>query len=663
MRTKVTLVLVFLNVALFFFIFKFERNWQTEAASVQARNRVLGAETADIRRIEVASAAPGVTYSLALKERDSWFLTKPLDWPANAHAVTSIITELQLLEHETSFPTRDLGRNANPTLADYGLEKPRLTVTLGSGPDGATATILRIGDKTNIGNRLYVLSPNGERVHVVNRSLLDALSLPLEKLRADTLLTIPVFEARSLTIQTSAGDQTRAAVAAGLRTRIRRDSNQSNRWRFETPIIASASKLEIDTTISELNALRPKTFNPPAPATLPSAAPNFRITLEGNNRHETLFLGDPVAPVPPAAAGSAASTAAAKSQETEYLAQLDNRTALFTVVVPARLTDKLRNAQVSLRERRFLEFDPRAITAVTITAPILSNQSPITLQRLDAANPDSPWQILRRSAGGQGPQTQPADGTAVQRLLNQLTLLSAKSFEGDAPTNADLENWGFNRPEREVTLTITGAATPLLLQLGTEARQRDRVYARVGTPSDPGTSIYSIDAEILRDLRTDPIAWRQRLIYEFPNTARVTALKIVDLISNQAVFETTLDASGQPAATVPNATALQTVVAGLRKLQAAQFLRDTFPEKVMLGGEERAWRYRLDATVALPVAAGSEQTSTLSLFLTDRLGGAQQVAGSKEIDAIFEIEQPLLDAIWALTYGPRDPGPPPAPKP
>ncbi|MEY3773465.1 MAG: hypothetical protein RLZZ129_245, partial [Verrucomicrobiota bacterium] len=41
MRTKVTLVLVFLNVALFFFIFNFERHWRTERASLEARRRVL----------------------------------------------------------------------------------------------------------------------------------------------------------------------------------------------------------------------------------------------------------------------------------------------------------------------------------------------------------------------------------------------------------------------------------------------------------------------------------------------------------------------------------------------------------------------------------------------------------------------------------------------
>ena len=39
MRTKVTLVLIFLNVALFFFIFKLERLWLTEPRARDARAR------------------------------------------------------------------------------------------------------------------------------------------------------------------------------------------------------------------------------------------------------------------------------------------------------------------------------------------------------------------------------------------------------------------------------------------------------------------------------------------------------------------------------------------------------------------------------------------------------------------------------------------------
>ena len=56
MRSKVTLVLLFLNVALFFFIFYFERDWRIERASLEARRRVLGPEASDIRSLEVGRA-------------------------------------------------------------------------------------------------------------------------------------------------------------------------------------------------------------------------------------------------------------------------------------------------------------------------------------------------------------------------------------------------------------------------------------------------------------------------------------------------------------------------------------------------------------------------------------------------------------------------------
>ena len=57
--------------------------------------------------------------------------------------------------------------------------------------------------------------------------------------------------------------------------------------------------------------------------------------------------------------------------------------------------------------------------------------------------------------------------------------------------------------------------------------------------------------------------------------------------------------------------------------------------------------HRLDATVLLP--GGSGQVSTTSLWFAERTGGAEQLAGSKDIGAVFAVEQPLLDALFALT--------------
>ena len=675
MRTKVTLVLIFLNVALFFFIFKLERLWLTEPRARDARSRVLGPEAADIRTLEVTSTAPGGSFALA-RRGDTWWLTKPLEWPANPHAVSSIIHELQLLENVSSFSAKDLASNSM-SLADYGLDRPKLTVSFASGDPLATltpqlSTTLRIGDATNIGNRLYVLSPDGERIHVVARGLADSLSLGLDKLRADTLLTVPVYEAHGLLVQSSA-----------VRLRIRRENN---RWLFDTIINnARASKTAIDLAIAGLNNLRVKSFSPATPpAILPATTPSLRISLEGTNRRETLLLGEPVPPTGSPPPNLPPSTLNAPlppdlSASVEYYAQLEGRAALFTVAVPSALVETLRNAQVSLREKRLLEFELPSVTAVALTAP---NQPPLTLQRIDAGTTtaDAPWQIVRRGAPASGPQTLPADRAVVQRLLEQLSLLAAKAtggFMSDAPTNADLEKWGFNRPEREVILTLASAGAPspngqpaklnpsstVTLQLGTDAQ--GALYARLDPLTNPKGSIYAVDFDLARELSFTPRDWRERQLPALPPTATITALTLTSTQADAAPLYTHKLAANESwptvfaAEPVAKKSALEVLVAQVRTPRAKRYVQDTFTERITVAGDDRPWSYKLEATVSLPGGTGGEQTSARTILFSERVGGAQQLAGSKEFEAVFEIEQTLLDALWALTYGPRDPGAPP----
>ncbi len=658
MRTKVTLVLVFLNVALFFFIFKFEHRWGLGGPDPQTVGKVFGPEAADIRTLAITNLAGG-SFSLT-RQRETWLLTQPLEWPANPRAASAIVTELQLLKNETAFNVADLAKN-NLSLADYGLaldQPAKLTVAFSSydpavtGSAGRALTELRIGDVTKDGKRLYVLSPDRERVHIVNRSLLDTLSPPLDQLRADTLLSVPVFEARSLLIQT--------ASAAGVRVRIRRDGT---RWTFETPILARAGRTAIEVAINQLNALRAKSFPATAPATLPSVAPTLRVTLEGNGRHETLFLGEPV---PPPAGAKPAPNA-----PVEYYAQIEGRAAVFTVEIPAGPEDlvaQLRNAQESLREKRVLDLDSTAVTAITLAAPAQPNLAPLTLQRLElragqTASATPPWQLVLRADGAQAAQTLPADRAAVQRLLEQLSLLMAKKFKSDAPTSADLEDWGFNRPLREATLTVTGSAAPVVLRIGTDSN-RTTYYARVGTATEPGTSIYQVTPEIEKELSLSALTYRDRAVTEpLAPSARIAALKLTDLETKAVLFEATVNAAGEAAPAPRDPKAVAAVVAALRALRAKEFLPGGFAEKIAAAGTERTWRLQLDATIALPAPGGTEQTSPFALLLTERLGGSTQFAGSKELDMVFSLDQPLVDALWSLAYGARDPGPRPEPKP
>ncbi|MDP3070073.1 MAG: DUF4340 domain-containing protein [Opitutaceae bacterium] len=646
MRTKVTLVLIFLNAALFIFIFKFERPWRRDAEAKETKRRVLGPEASDIRSIEVTSSVSGGSFALE-RRRDTWFLTQPFEWPANLHAASALVHDLQLLEHESAFPVADLGKSGL-SLADYGidLEKPKLKVAFSSIDPASPAsiarstTVLLLGDTTKDGRRLYLLSPDRERVHVVKRSFADTLTTPLDQLRADTLLAVRVFEARSLTVQTAGN--------TNARVRIRRDGT---RWRFETPLIAAASTTAMEVVIKELNGLRAKSFPATPPATLPSSSPTMRVTLEGNGVTETLFIGDPV---PAAGTAPAAATA-------EYYGQLESRTAVFTVAIPVELFRALGNAHETLRERRILDFDPAQVTAVALSSPAQPRQPPITLQRLEppagqTAGAAPAWQIVVRSDGTQGPQTLPAERAAVLRLLDRLSLLTAEKFQSDEPKAADLEDWGFNRPLREVTITLAGAAAPLVLRLGTDA-SRTTLFARAGTPGDPGNSIVQVRPEIERDLDLSPLAWRDRAVSDpLPASARIAAVKITEIDSKRVLFESPVEA-GQP----PSA-ALATVVTALRALRAKDFLPGGFTEKITAAGDDRPWRLLLETTIALPGPAGAELLAVRPLHLSERLGGALQYAGSKELDVVFTLEQPLVDALWTLAYGARDPGPPPAPK-
>lgn len=664
MRTKVTLALIFLNVALFFYIYKFERFGDVKVGP-ENRPLVLGAEAADIRLLEVTSSVPGASYSLTRK-RDTWSLTKPLDWPANPHAVAAIVNGLQLLKHETAFSVADLAKS-NLSLADYGLDKPKIVVAFSSSDPtlsgGALRPLseLRIGDTTKDGKRVYVLSPDRERVHIVTRSLLDSLTVSQEQLRADTLLSIKVFEAKSLgVVQSSAAEATRS-TAPGVRVRIRWDGT---RWTFESPHTARANKTGVELVINHLARLQAKSF----PATAPSAAaaPTLRITIEGNNRIETLFIGERV---PPPAVGTTAATpatAANAEPSTEFYAQLEGRNAIFTVAVPNSLLETLRNAQTELRESRFLEFDPAAVTKIELSSPMQPNQAPLTLQRLEPppgqpANAALPWQVVRRGDGAQGPQTLPAHRAAVQRLLEQLSLLSARAFTSDSPTSADLETWGFNRPLREVTLTVAGSTTPLVLRIGTNSNHT-AFYARPGTPTDPGTSIYQIGSEIEAELPLSQLAWRDRAVGEpLPANARISALKLSEVESRRVVYETTFDPAGTPATAPRDPKALADLIASLRALRAREFVAGGFAERIAAAGDDRPWRYQLDATIVLPGTGGLEQTKALSLLLTERVGGNLQFAGSRELDTAFSLEQPLIDALWIITDGAREAGTRPAP--
>jgi len=649
MRSKVTVVLLFLNVILFFYIFQYEEKWRAEQKTFEARRRVLGPEAASIDAITRTSrAGPPIRLE---RRGDAWWLTRPYVWPADPNAVARIINELQFLEHETSFAVADLAKSGQ-TLADYGLADPALTLTFTSA--GKTYP-LRIGDDTKIGNRLYVLSPDGTHIHVVGRSLADSVGLPLDELRSKSIFTIPVFEVRSLNVQT--------AAPTNIKVRLRRDA--AARWSFEAPILARASKTNVEVVINTLNGLTAKNFPELRDTDLERTglnSPLLRVTLEGNARRETLLLGRPVAAGPAPAPDAAGA-------ETEYYAKIEDKAVIFTVVVPLPLLEVLRTAQESLRDPRVLEFDPATVTALTLTAP---NQPELTLQRLEAgaAGTGPAWQVVTH-IDGQAPLTIAADTALVDALLQQIYLLSAKEFLSDAPSAADLEDEGFNRPERELTLSLSSGGGPrgteastLTLQIGVSPGQPGKAYARVTN----APYVYRILPDILEATPSAARHYRQRLLRELPEGATITGLVLTDLANHAPLVSLQSGPDKTMAAVIaaepePRHKALAGLLAQLQVLRARRFTAESFtPDHADTAQGPRPWLYRLDLTLHFPGGNAAAPGAASTLYLTGRLGGTTMLAGTTEFGGVvFEVQQELLDAVFALTYAEKnDPGLPAA---
>jgi hypothetical protein len=663
MRTKVTLALIFLNVAVFFFIFYLKEGRPIKSPVDYS---VIGPEVANIQSIDISGPARPTPIRLE-KSGENRTLVKPQVWPANPFAVNTIVNELEQLHSETSFPVKSLEKNGQ-SLADYGLDKPPLTVTLtAGGSDGipAKSVVLPIGNTAQVGNRLYILSPDRERVHVVHRSLAESLLVSLDDLRSNVVFSIKVFEVRSLNLQ--------AGAPAGSKVRI---AQSEGRWTFETPITTRANKNDMDITISRLNALRIQNFNesrPPESLHLTPEDMTMRITLEGNNRRETLIIGSRV-PDQPAATSVAAPVGNLKAPESSpeagdlYFAKMEDKAETFTISIPASLLETLRNAQESLREKKILDLEPSRVSAVTLTA---AGQPELTLQRLETTSKtplNSSWQLVQRS-DQHSPQTLPADRQIVDQLIQHLCQLSAERFEADAPTDAQLESYGFRRPARHIRIALTppagapagSASSAVVLEFG--IGEDRHVYAKLDSPN----YVYRVSDDILQQTPIDPLAYRERLLRDLPAGAKITALKLTEPATDKVLLDVSFPLPDENSAAAKTATppltpsvraALDTLVKQLRTLRAKKFVRDQFTKTVLVSGEERPWKYQLTTTLSL-VGGNGNQTAVSILFFSDREGGTVQFVGAPDPDfnVVFEAEQPLIDALFAITYGPHDPGP------
>lgn len=612
MRFRFTLVLLLLNILAFGWIFYLDRRGEPETSARGSLASTIAREVTDADRIELHWQRLDQARVLE-RSGNNWHLREPIQWPANAFAVSRMLNQLQFIEEEAAFAVSEIERSGQ-TLEDYGLAEPVMRLVIGAGDNRIS---LAIGAPTEIGNKVYVMGPNERRIYVVSRSVVNDLTLDVEDLRAPTVFEIPVFEVNTLSLTMHSSNE---ATEGRLKTRLARSQNN---WFFEAPIAVEANPQLVNDTLNALVQVKTNRFIEPGAvnlAVMGLETPSMQVTLQGNRRRQTLLLGE---------TDSAA-------RQRAYFARLEDNPTVFTV--PAAPFDALREAQDALRERNFVQFNPNAVSGITIQQGDLS----IRLQKLETGD----WQIIRTNEAGEV-ETVRADAAVIADLLQRLRELRAVSFAADTPSSEEIARFGFERPRRTVRLSRAGE-TVLELALAHPEDENDRLYARVDTPF-----IYEVRRRALLDLLPlNAMHYRDRTLERLPSAAVIKSLRLTELESDRTLIDVAIDPASQ---TWPlylennyeeaDAEALLGLIDYLRRPRAERFIQSAFQAENQLDSDNpRPWSYRLDYSLRLPGGENGRQDAR-TLFLSERLGGTQQAASSESFNATFFIPPALIELL------------------
>lgn len=689
MRFKLTLFLVVANLVTFGLI------WKNAGGNAETEISAQSLFSTDISQVSVRDAAGSVAFSLEREGLD-WSVEKPFPWRANPFAVKRLLDELRFLDAGLGFSVEEVAGAGN-TLSSYGLEKPSAIVSVS---DSAGTRELFIGNTTADGRSVYVLSPDKKSIIPAPMSLLNAISQTPDELRTREVFSVRPYEVRAVTVRSafSGGSEQRVGLVRSRNGNGETDS--ASQWRFETPVSAAADTQLTEKALGELCALTCVRFVPGDAATDDSfglKTPALRFTLNTANRSRTLLVG--------------AADTSDHSGKTRF-AKLEDNPAVFTV--PAETVDAWRSAARDLRDPFFLRFRPEDLIGITIhdgknslvlhrmnvardgggnadasnnagTAFVgaVAEPSPELLSSKNAAasNPlYNSWQ-MPVAPGSAVTSATPVSPEIVAGLIAELRNLRAvrapgadnpefsaaqrrlcEAFVADVATPEDIAQMKFNTPLRIVELEFlaqNGRSRTQTLSIAPAAEKDTPIHAKTGT------AIYSVAPEILGELVVSPAHFRERLLYALPAGGKIVAVKLSELDGNR---EKTLfdekrpddvadwaDALEKDAGPFPQALAgllraVETVSA--ESFLPGKFSRDFSDSSYLDSGVPEKWRYKLEVQVLLADGEKTTQgkTETLVYYLTRRLGGTTQIAGSPAKDCIFRIRQDFIDALHALTF-------------
>ncbi len=190
MRSRNLIILAAVVAALGAFIFFVERNQPTTLEVVERANRVFPDLDQDAVEVVELQTSHGPIRLAAVNEE--WRLVEPIDFPADAAAVRSLLGAIADLDAERVLPLGEV------ELADFGLDDPVLGVVLLDSE--GTRFSLAVGDPTPLGSNRAVRRGSDEEIVMSAGAFVAGLDRGIDEWRSRDVVDLLEHDLESVEI-------------------------------------------------------------------------------------------------------------------------------------------------------------------------------------------------------------------------------------------------------------------------------------------------------------------------------------------------------------------------------------------------------------------------------------------------------------------------------
>ena len=371
-----------------------------------------------------------------IQEGDTWQMTQPITSSADSEEISYILTELERMQVST-FELD--GENVQESLSKYGLDKPRIKLTLTGGDEryglAIGSVVSSTTDQHNDKNAVYVHSLHQGGIYTVTDDIFELLNKTPFDIRDKRIVDF------------QRGDVTAFEIQGGNESIIGKRL-EKDLWEIEGKHKTFAEKQAVSDLIYGVDSLEATAYitDPSEDLSLyglGNPSYNITFTMRGSEKPIALHIGG-----------------FAKNDSVFVKTKISDQVAL----VKRDLVDKISNGVAWLREKQIFKFtiDDPIRCIVEYTEPSSDSVS-FTCQRLGTN-----WRLTH-------PVQEDAKDSEVNALLYELIDLKAEEFIG----------LSFDGMKNKLTDVITGLQSPQV-QITVELRNQTVLTLQIGKTESSG---------------------------------------------------------------------------------------------------------------------------------------------------------------------------------